>query len=46
MEQSDLLRDVLLDALEDTALLKAIKAGEASPLTTRGRVLQKLARVT
>jgi hypothetical protein len=34
----------LQEALEDTAMLKAIKVGERSPLTSRAKVFQALTR--
>jgi len=41
-ERHDLLRAALQDSLEDMALLRAIQAGEKSPLTSRKKILQQL----
>lgn len=43
-ERHDLLRAAVRDSLEDVAMLRAIQAGEKSPLTTRRKVFQRLAR--
>ena len=43
-ERHDLLREALQESLEDMAMLKAIQAGEKSRLTSRKKVLQRLAR--
>ena len=34
--------DLLREALEDVAMLRAIQAGEKSPLTSRKRIFQRL----
>jgi ribosomal protein L12E/L44/L45/RPP1/RPP2 len=41
-ERYDLLRNALQDSLEDVAMLRAIQAGEKSPLTSRKKVFQRL----
>jgi hypothetical protein len=41
-ERHDLLREALEDSLEDVAMLRAIQAGEKSPLTSRKRIFQRL----
>jgi hypothetical protein len=41
-ERHDLLREALQESLEDLAMLRAIQAGEKSPLTSRKRILQRL----
>ena len=38
-ERSDLIRDIVEDALEDIAMTKAIQEGEDSELVSRGEVL-------
>lgn len=43
-ERHDLLRQALQESLEDTAMLKAIHAGEKSRLTSRKKVFQRFAR--
>jgi hypothetical protein len=43
-ERHDLLRAAVRDSLEDVAMLRAIQAGEKSPLTTRKKVFQRLTR--
>ena len=43
-ERHDLLREALLESLEDVALLKAIQDGEKSRLTSRKKVMQRLVR--
>ena len=43
-ERRDLLREALQESLEDMAMLKAIRAGEKSRLTSRKRIFQRLAR--
>ena len=43
-ERHDLLREALLESLEDLALLKAIQDGEKSRLTSRKKVMQRLVR--
>lgn len=43
-ERHDLLRAALQESLEELALLRAIQAGEKSPLTNRKKVFQRLAR--
>lgn len=42
-ERQDLLRKALKESLEDMALLKAIREGERSRLTTRKKVFRRLA---
>jgi len=41
-ERHDLRREALEDSLEDVAMLRAIQAGEKSPLTSRKRIFQRL----
>lgn len=43
-ERHDLLRDALQESLEDVAMLRAIRGGEKSRLTSRNKILQRLAR--
>ncbi len=43
-ERRDLLRDALSESLEDVALVRAIKLGEKSPLTSRRKIFQRLER--
>jgi hypothetical protein len=43
-ERQDLLRDALQESLEDMAMLKAIREGEKSRLTSRKKIFQRLAR--
>jgi len=43
-EQQDLLREAFRDSLEDIAMMRAIQAGEKSPITSRKRVLRQLGR--
>jgi hypothetical protein len=43
-ERQDLLREALQESLEDMALLKAMQAGEKSPLVSRKKIFQRLAR--
>jgi hypothetical protein len=43
-ERHDLLRKALQETFEDIAMLRAIRAGEKSRLTSRSRILQRLAR--
>ena len=43
-ERQDLLRDALRNSLEDVAMLRAIREGEKSRLTSRQKILQRLAR--
>jgi hypothetical protein len=43
-ERQDLLRDALHESLEDMGLLRAIKAGEKSALTTRKKIFRRLRR--
>ena len=43
-ERPDLLRGAVAEGLEDVALLRAIKAGEASRTTSRERVFRQLER--
>jgi hypothetical protein len=41
-ERHDLLRDALQESLEDMTMLRAIQAGEKSPLTSRKKIFQRL----
>ena len=41
-ERPDLLRDVLAEAMEDVALVRAIQEGEASELVSRDEVFRAL----
>jgi hypothetical protein len=41
-EHRDLLRAALRESLEDVALIRAIQAGEKSPLISRRRIWQRL----
>ncbi len=41
-ERQDLLRDALRESLEDMAMIRAIQAGEKSPLTSRKKIFQRL----
>ena len=43
-ERRDLLREALQESLEDMAMLKAIRDGEKSKLTSRKKIFQRLAR--
>ena len=43
-ERQDLLREALRNSLEDVAMLRAIREGEKSRLTSRKKILQRLAR--
>ena len=43
-ERRDLLRDALLESLEDMALVRAIQAGEKSPLVSRKQVFKRFER--
>ena len=42
-ERSDLIRDIVEEALEDIAMSKAIEEGENSGLVTRDEVMELLA---
>jgi hypothetical protein len=42
-ERQDILRAALQESLEDMAMLKAIQAGEKSPLVSRNKIFQRLA---
>ena len=42
-ERQDILRAALQESLEDMAMLKAIQAGEKSPLVSRKKIFQRLA---
>jgi hypothetical protein len=42
--RSHLLRDVVVDAMEDVALMRAIQAGEASGYVSRAEVFRSLER--
>ena len=41
-ERQDLLRDALRESLEDMAMIRAIQAGEKSPLISRKKIFQRL----
>ena len=41
-EKSDLVRDILEEALEDATFIKAIQAGETTKPVTRAQVLRAL----
>lgn len=43
-ERHDLLRAALQESLEDMAMLKAVQAGEKSPLTSRKKIFQHFTR--
>ena len=43
-DRRDLLRDAMQESLEDVALVRAIKAGEASRPASRKQVFQQLER--
>jgi len=43
-ENRELLYDVVVEAVEDGALARAIKAGEDSPLVDRSEVIEALER--
>ena len=43
-ERQDILRAALQESLEDMAMLKAIQDGERSPLVSRKKIFQRLAR--
>jgi len=43
-EHRDLLRDAVRESLEDVALIRAIQAGNKSPLTSRKKIFQQLQR--
>jgi hypothetical protein len=43
-ERHDLLREALQESLEDMAILKAVRQGEKTRLTSRGKIFQRLAR--
>lgn len=43
-ERHDLLRDAMRESFEDMAMLRAIRAGEKSRLTSRKKIFQRLAR--
>ena len=43
-ERRDLLREALQEGLEDMAMLKAIRDGEKSRLTSRKKIFQRLVR--
>jgi hypothetical protein len=44
-ERQDILRTALQASLEDMAMLKAIQDKERSPLVSRKKIFQRLARV-
>jgi len=41
-ESKELLYDVVVEAVEDGALTRAIKEGQASPLVEKGQVIEAL----
>ena len=43
-ERGDLLGNAVRESFEDLALIRAIQAGEKSPLTTRRKIFQRLDR--
>ncbi len=43
-ERQDILRAALQESLEDMAMLKAVQDGEKSPLVSRKKIFQRLAR--
>ena len=43
-EHRELLRDAVRESFEDVALVRAIQAGEKSPLTSRKKIFQQLQR--
>ena len=43
-ERQDLLRDALRESFEDMAMVRAVQAGEKSPITSRKKVFQRLER--
>ncbi len=43
-ERQDILRAALQESLEDMAMLKAIQDEEKSPLVSRKKIFQRLAR--
>ena len=43
-ERQDLLRDAIRESFEDVALVRAIQLGEATPLTSRKKIFQRLDR--
>ena len=43
-ERGDLLRDAVRESFEDVALLRAIQAGEKTPLTSRRKIFEQLDR--
>ena len=43
-ERHDLLRDAMKESLEDMAMLKAIREGEKSAVTSRKKIFQRLDR--
>ena len=45
-ERHDLLRDALQESLEDVAMLRAIREGEKSRLTSREKIFQRLTRAS
>ena len=44
-ERHDLLREALMETLEDVAMLRAIRDGEKSRLTSRRKIFRRLERV-
>jgi hypothetical protein len=45
-ERQDLLRDALRESMEDVAMIRAIQAGEKSPVISRKKVFRRLERAT
>jgi hypothetical protein len=45
-ERQDLLRDALREGMEDVATIRAIQAGEKSPMISRKKVFRRLERAT
>jgi len=44
-ERQDLLRDALRESLEDTAIIRAIQAGEKSPIISRKKIFRRFQTV-
>ncbi len=43
-ERQDLLRDALRESMEDMAMIRAIQAGEKTPMVSRKKVFWRLER--
>jgi hypothetical protein len=43
-ERQDLLRDALSESLEDMSMIRAIQAGEKSPIISRKKIFRRLDR--